>query len=379
MPSNSSFFITLPGVQLQVREFAFFLLPIVNLLCRSKNKVWIADRKLKSLIAWFLIIIIFTELFKHLYFDEGLGNVFKTIRIGLPLFSSLLLVYTGIRADIKKVWRTLLWAISVSSVLTLITPFVFLPIYPSIEGENILEAAKGRLMNSNASFGIIGVYLLYKDKNHWYNNGMLPKLTALLSIAVLILTFNRTYLALLVLAFLYLSFTEFSLRKAFKIISIPIVAIIIFLTVYNFSEVIQRQVDKRIFDIVLGTTLLKESVYENNREGIYDGIINRINEGYWAFGLPYTTEIFVLYKTDGTIYKASKTDVSIINVLLRYGLVPLIFFLLILLRTYRLDFEIVKFAILLYSLGSLNIDSLLAHNSIMFLLILLFISRTIRD
>lgn len=370
-------------MQLQIRELAFLLLPVVNLFCWSNNGVWIADRKLKNLIAWFLIIIVFTELFKHLYYDEGLGNAVKTIRIGLPLFSTLLLVYTGIRPDIEKVWRTLLWAISISAVLTLITPFVYLPIYPSIEGENISEAVQGRLMNSNSSFGIIGIYLLYKDKDRWYNKGWLPKLTSLLSIAVLILSFNRTYLALLVLAFIYLSFTEFSLRKTFKIISIPIVALGIFWAAYNYSEVIQRQVDNRIFDIILGTTQLSESVYENNREVIFNGVGDRIKEGYWMFGLSHDSPIFTWYR-DSSMYSdfgyfvMTTTDTSVINILLRFGIFPLIIFLIILYRMFKKRSSgIYYYTLIIFLLASLNVDSILRHNSILFLSIIFFLLDTI--
>lgn len=368
-------------MQLQIRELAFLLLPVVNLFCWSNNWVLVADRKLKALIAWFLIIIVFTELFKHLYYDEGVGKAIKTIRIGLPLFSSLLLVYTGIRADIKKVWRTLLWAISISAVFTLITPFVYLPIYPSIEGENILEAVQGRLMNSNGSFGFIGIYLLYKDKDRWYNKGRLPMLTSLFSIVVMILSFNRTYLALLALAFIYLSFTEFSFRKAFKIISIPIVALGIFWAAYNYSEVIQRQVDKRIFDIVIGKTELSESFYENNREVIFDGVADRIKEGYWAFGLSYDKPIFTWYRdsrmySDSGYFDMTTTDTSFFNILLRYGLIPFIFFLSIMYRIFKTaTLGIYHFSFLIFLVASLNLDALVRHNSIMFLLIIVFIVK----
>ena len=385
MPSNSDFYITLPGVQLQIRELAFLLLPVVNLFCWSNNRVWVADRKLKALIAWFLIIVVFTELFKHLNYYEGLVNVLKTFRIGLPLFSSLLLVYTGIRADIEKVWRSLLWAISVSAVLTLITPFVYLPIYPSIEGENILEATQGRLMNSNSSFGIIGIYLLYKDKDRWYNKGRLPMLTSLLSIAVLILSFNRTYLALLALTFIYLSFTEFSFRKAFKIIYIPVVALGIFWAAYNYSEVIQRQVDKRIFDIVTGKTELSESVYENNREVIFDGVIDRIKDGYWLFGLSHDKPIFTWYRdssmySDSGYFDMTTTDTSFFNILLRYGLIPFIFFLSIMYRIFKTaTLGIYHFSFLIFLVASLNLDALVRHNSIFLLITLLFITYSIES
>lgn len=377
LPTNGDFYIAFTGVLLPVREFAFLLLPVVNLFCWSNRGVSITDRKLKTLIALFLIIILFTELFKHLYHDEGIGNAVKTIRMGLPLFSSLLIVYTGIRADIEKVWQTLLYAISVSAVLTLITPFVFLPIYPSVEGQNILEALYGRLVNSNNTFGFIGIYLLFKDKACWYNKGWLPRLTALLSITSLMMSFNRTYLALLVIAYMYLSFTEFSIRKIFRIVSYPVIAIGIFLAAYNYSEVIKMQVDKRIFDIVLGSTLLSESVYENNRDVIFEGVSNRIFQGYWLFGLSYDTPVFSGYNASNDEYSDKpSTDTSLLNILLRYGIISL---LLLIMIFYHLCFKsnpgVFIFSFSVYFIASLNTDAFFKDNSVFFLLMIYLIQN----
>lgn len=374
LPSNSSFHISLAGIEFQVREIAFLLLPVINLLCRSKKQVKVADKKLQILILIFISIVIATEILKHLYFGGGLGAAFKTIRIGLPLFSCLFILFFGIRANIEKVWRTLLWAISASAVLTLLTPFLYLPIYPAIEGENFIEATAGRFINSNASFGIIGVYLLYKDQERWYNQGWLPKITAVLGIIILIATFNRTYLALIALAFIYLSFTEFSLKKAFKYVSVPFIAFGVVVTTYNYSDVIQRQVDKRIFNIVLGQTELLDSVYHDNRDVIYENILDKIEKGYWVIGLPYSQKIFYLNRTDG-VYAASKTDISFINILLRYGIIPFTLILIIYFKLLKSGTKSFQFTLLFYTIASLNIDSLLAHNSVFFLFILLFITN----
>ncbi len=370
LPSNGDFYISFSVGLLSVREFAFLLLPVVNLFCWSNRGVCIADRKSKILIALFLIVILVTELFKHLYYDEGIVNAIKTTRMGLPLFSSLLLVYSGIRADIEKVWQILLYAISVSAVLTLITPFVFLPIYPSFEGQNILEALYGRLMNSNNTFGFIGIYLLFRDKGRWYNKGWLPIITALLSIASLIMSFNRTYLALMVLAYIHLVFTEFSVRKIIKILSLPIIVIGMFSAAYNNSEAIKNQVDQRIFDIVLGSTLLSESVYENNRDVIFDGVSNRIFQGYWLFGLSYDTPFHIVYNASKNEYFGLPSiDTSVLNILLRYGIVPLILFIMIFYRLCsRSKPGVFIFSLSIYTLASLNTDAFFKDNSIFFLL-----------
>jgi hypothetical protein len=357
-----------------VREIAFLLLPVINILCRSRNQVKVADKKLQYLILFFIGTVFVSELLKHLYFGEGLGSAFKTTRIGLPLFSSLLLVNTGIRADIEIVWRTLLWAISASAILTLLSPFVDLPIYPTIEGEDLLEAAGGRLYNSNSSFGMIGLYLLYKDHDRWYNQGYLSKLAAILSIVVLILSFNRTYLALLLLAFVYLSFSEFSLKKALTYVSLPLIAIAVFFGAYNYSEVIQRQIDRRIVNIVVGQKDLGESVFKDNRDRIYWAVIEKFSDNKWIYGLSSTEPIFMKYK-NGERLKMSTTDTSLVNVILRYGILSGFLFLIIIYRIIMCGDDMVYFAGLSFFIASLNIDSLLVHNSIFFLGVIYLISR----
>lgn len=377
LPTNVDFFIKFPGVLLPVREFAFILLPLVNLFCRSSRSINIANRKLKALIACFLIIIFFTEFLKHFFYYEGIENAIKTIRMGLPLFSSLILVYTGIRADIEKVWKTLLCAVSISSILSLLTLFVFLPIYPPLDGQNILEVLQGRLVNSNCTFGFIALYFILKDKGTWYNKGWLPVLTAFLSISSLIMSFNRTYLALLILAFLYLSLTNFSVRKILRLVFYPVIAITIFMSAYNYSDVIKNQVDTRILDVVFGATLLSESVYENNRDVIFDGVSNRINQGYWLFGLSYNTPIYsAVNASNGEVTLKPSTDTSVVNILLRYGFLPFLFFISIFYYLIsKINSGIFIFSFVIYFFASFNTDAFVKDNSVFFLLIIYLVQN----
>lgn len=373
LPSNSSFFISFIGVELQVREVAFLLLPIINLFCSSIKKVKIADKKLQFLILFLIGLVVITETLKHLYYGGGFGAASKTIRIGLPLFSCLLILFVGIRANIEKIWFTLLWAISASAVLTIITPFVDLPIYPTIEGENFLEANSGRFTNSNASFGIIGLYLLYSDQDKWYNQGMLPKITAILSIVILILTFNRTYFALLSIGFVYLTFSSFSTKRALKFISIPVISVLSFFIAYNYTDAIQRQVDNRILNILYGESEFIQNVYVGNRDQILEGVFQRIGEGYWLIGLTFEKPIFYRYGYR-EIIPLSTTDTTFINILLRYGIIPLTISIFICIRLFkRSKHPFYTFTALIYIIASLNIDSLLRHNSILFLTLILAI------
>ncbi len=176
LPTNSKLYIPLPGVLLKVNELAFLLLPIVNLLCFSQNGKYRFDRKVFRYIILYLFLVFFIEfLFKPIVYNQSLGDSFKAFRIGLPLYSTLLLLVCGIRADIRIVWRGLLCAIGCSVILSVVSLFISIPIYYNVEGDDILAVAKGRVMNSNASFGIIGLYLLFTDRKYWYNSGKLVK------------------------------------------------------------------------------------------------------------------------------------------------------------------------------------------------------------
>ena len=373
MPTNNTFYLPLPGVMLSIRELAFLLLPLINGFCHSGNRSVPVNRNVKITILVFLFVAFFTEFFKMLAFDQSVGNGFKGLRMGFPLFSSLLLVWQGIRVDIRLVWKVLLWAITLSVILSIVSIFVYLPIYHNPEDDDILNASQGRLGNANSSFGLIGLYLLFKDKNKWFNQGKLPLYTAILSIASLLLTFNRTYLALFCLFFVYLSFTTFSVKTAFKIIAVPAVFLGIVAGAYFYSPVIQYQVDKRILSIVLSETTVAESTIEGNRDKIYNAIQDRIAEGYWVVGMPYREEIFVYFKM-GEYRGAKKTDISFINILLRCGIVSLLLFLSFLYKIKRFRY-INGMLLLMYILASLNTDALYNQNSIFFICLFLMVNN----
>lgn len=368
LPTNSSFYLPLPGILLSIREIAFLLLPVINPFCISRERAFISSKKLKKLILTFLLIVLFTEFLKIIAYNESLGGVFKDIRIGLPLFSSLLLVWQGVRVNIRKAWKVLLWAISTSVIISLLSIFIPLPIYYDLEqGENILEENSGRLSNANAAFGIIGMYLLFKDKDKWFNRGKLPFYASILSIISLILGFNRTYLALLFVLFICLAFTTFKWKKAFKLILIPLLILGAFGIAYKYSVPIQRQIDRRILSILEGSTTIEQSSIENNRDQIYEGMVERIEEGYWIIGLPYGKEIFTKFVPSKGDVSMGVTDTSLVNILLINGIIAFFLFILILVKVIRIRY-LPRILIFVFILASLNIDALYSHNSILFLL-----------
>lgn len=378
LPTNTTFYIPIGGALVPAVELAFILLPIINAFCISKNQLRFRDKKLKKKVYLFLGIIFFTEIIiKRFAFGQGLGDAFSTIRIGIPLFSTLIILVQGVRADVRVVWKVLLWAISCSIILSLVSLIVPLPIYYDLkQGANLLATSGGRIGNANASFGIIGLYLLFEEKDKWFNQGKLVKWTAILSVIALVLTFNRTYLALLALEGFLLAFKNFKVKKIINAFFLAFAFLGVVFYAYHSFDIIQRQIDKRILSIVFGENTVMASTIEGNRDVIYEGIAKRLNEGYFVIGLPNDIPIFTYPARNGNETRSlSTTDTSFINVLLRYGIIPFILWIMILRHVFwKIPFRFVKFIFLIFALASLNTDALMRQNSIFFLIIILFIS-----
>lgn len=374
LPTNSSFYVPVGPVLFSVRELAFLALPIINYLSKPTGETVRAKGNLRLSILFFLIVVLFTEMgLKLMVYSQPLLDGFKSMRIGFPLFSSLLLYYQGLRPNIRIVWRTLLWAIVASVVLSLLSVIVWLPIYYNIEtGEDVLQATKGRVFNANSAFGIIGLYLLFRNRDKWYNKGKLVRGAMILSVVALIISFNRTYLILLLLEFLFLSWSDFSRGKFVRVISIMLLSAIMIIVAYAKIPVVQRQVDKRILDVIYQRTSVVESAITNNRDVIYTSVSQRFAEGHWLFGLPHEKAIFSMTKNE-SLYRASKTDISLVNIILRYGFLSLLVFL-IFLFLFNTRFKQFRLITLLFVAASLNVDSLLNHNSIYFLVILAIVA-----
>ena len=269
LPTNSNFFLPLPGVLLSINHFAFIVLPVINLFCYSENMVKVNNTRLKINIVLLILVIVFTEVVvKNLMYGQSFGEAFKAIRIGIPLFSSLILIVQGVRADIRIAWKTLLVAISASVIISLVSLVVNLPIYQNLDsGADLLQELNGRLGNSNFHFGLIGMYLLIQDNDNWYSRGKLVKITAILSVFGLILGFNRTFLALLFLETIYLLWNKFNLKKIRKISFYSILVLLIFFGAYFNNDTMRRQMDRRFFSILEGKESIAKETIEDNIHG----------------------------------------------------------------------------------------------------------------
>lgn len=371
------------GFALEYRELALVLLPIINSFIQPENRFLynpIRFRKVKRSIYIFFVFVLFTELFlKIVLFNQSFGEGVKCIRLGLPLFSGLFLLTQGLRVNVALVWRTLLFAILSSVVLSFVNLYVPLPFSTSLNEREIQTGFTGRVGNLNFSFGIIGLYLLMEKKEAFYHKGGLVARTSVASLVALIGSFNRTYLAILLLEFGVLFLKRLSVKQIAKIIFLLVILLSALAYFYENNSKLQNQVDKRIFSILAGEVTVEESIIENNRDYIFEGVRERISEGYWIIGLPYKTSIYLKkarYNRD-EMYM-SKTDTSVVNILLRYGIFPFLLLGSIFFRLIKFKVYIFNFIVFLYFLASLNIDSLYSHNSAFFILFLFMIATHTR-
>jgi hypothetical protein len=376
LPTNSNMYVPLPGILLKVNEVAFLLLPIVNLFCSSNEEKSVIENRVLKYAVLYLVFVFITEfLFKPFVYNQSIAESFKAFRLGIPLYSSLLLLSYGVKANIRTVWQVLLICIGISVILSIAAIFINLPIFYNVDEDTVVGAYRGRIGNANASFAIVGLYLLLGDDNKWYNQGKLVRSVSVLSVISLVLTFNRTYLAVLAIEFLFLAFKTFSLKTIFKTIKYALLIVVVIYYSYNSFDSIKHQIDKRILSIVYQETDLAEATIENNRDVIYEGIQQRLEEGYWFIGLPYNTPVVSYYTMEKESQALTKTDISFVNVLLRYGFIPLIFFLGFLFNVYKFNY-VPAIILFCYLLASLNIDALFNHNSIFFLIIFIIIYGT---
>jgi hypothetical protein len=367
-------------MQLKISEFAFFVLPVINLFCYSPSSAIFKNPRLKRNIVLLVIVVVFTEvILKKFMYGQSLGDAFKAIRVGLPLFSSLILIAQGIKADIRIVWKTLLFAVSASVLIAILSMFVNLPIYPNFDdGADILREQGGRLGNANFHFGLIGMYLLIQESDQWYSKGRLVKITAILSVFAIILSFNRTLLALMFLEAVYLLWNRFNFKKIMKISSYGILALVVFFGAYANNQTMRNQIDKRIFSILEGQQSIAENTVDGNREVIYTAVEEKLTSGYYVMGLPYKTPIFTWvarwsFQDDRHM---RVTDTSAFTIILRYGLIPLLLISIILRQLHSLSNNLFfKTILILILIGSLNLDLLLRLNSTLFLAFIFMITK----
>lgn len=356
------------SIYISSREFVFigliFITPFV-----VKNGDCYFSLKEQWVCVFFIFIVFASEFFKSIIFSGDIKSIVQTLRLLIPFFLVLTFIIFGIRGDVRTVYKVFLLAILCSILLVPVVLVFNIPIFIDELG-NSLVFSRGRFSNLNSSFGLISLFLLYnKNKYRYITSGKLFSVVSVLSVLSLISTFNRTYIAVMLIMIIFYTFKRVSFR-----FSIPILSSLGFLLLYFLVDQVQYQVDKRMLSLIDGREGVIEQTVSENRDKIYDSVLEKLESGAWVIGLPSDEPIFEMDRANG-LFEAKKTDISFVNVLLRFGLIPFIAYLFILYFLFRRNkrADIGNLLLFLYILVSFNADALLYHNSVFFCFFITFL------
>lgn len=368
-----------------LREVCLVILPAVYFFYPSRKSS--LSLQTKYWIIAFFILLIATELIKKMYYEISLFDTVKNFRVTLPVLSGLLICLQGRKIDPEFTVKTVLSALLISFILTPLMVIVGMePATFNMEGKElqISYMRNGRFANDNFEFSLLGIALLFYIPKIRMRKKRFKKLilvTSILSILMLILSFNRTMMAAGFLLGLILLLTNLNKKTLTYVFLTAVFAGSIAGYFYTTNPNIQRQVDRRILTVLQEEGALAESVYYGNRDKLYAIFLDKLEDN-WILGLPGGVS---LIDNENTI--SSKSDISFYNVWIRHGLTAMLIFMIILALIYAdqrrkmdwmpdfsLGHQVAKAVVVtfpFYVIVSLNIDSLVAHNAVLFLLLLI--------
>jgi hypothetical protein len=347
-------------------------------------------------LSWVVLgVICCSEFFKMLQFSGGLREVIRVNRILEPGLFSLFILGLGARPGARFVVPYAFLAILISASLSVgfglvgirpVNPFVAQD--PTIFSTAENTAPMGRFGGAASSLGIFFLLLLYfigsmrrsfKLQFKWQ---LVIILASICAIGVMAGSFNRTMMIGSFLSVVVVSCFHFRFKSAI----LGAIGVLAFLgfgwaLIQNDSEV-ERQFRQRILVITQGQDAVLENVYYGGRAEIFEQVGQRIKE-YPAMGLPYGVPAFMLQR-DFAVQYLFYTDISVVNVFLRYGLIAtalvVLIYLLLIFRSYQnrklfppgelyaLNLSLF-YSLIIYSLVSLNFDIFLKHPAGLFLVL----------
>lgn len=389
------YFPSVGGVILSAREVCFLALPVVYYVFYPDRKIHVVGLDIRKLIFAFLGVIVLAELLKMGFYRQSVFDMAKSIRVGIPLFSGLLILVQGVKINPRWCIGLFLGIVAFSLLLTpLLVLFGIELGYRDLgHGEIDFDLARqGRWYNQNYGLAFIGVAALLlgglwkgvdrDDRRIYY----LSLSASVLAVGVAILTFNRTFLAGIIMVAVFCMIRYFRATMTLKFVLIGFLTVSPAVILYQTNEEVQRQVEKRILNIVADgeSDALLESVYHENRDVLYSHY-GRTLQQYWMVGLPGYS-----YVSESARGMNTKSDISLYNIWIKHGIGALVLFLIICVKVFlsfrrRLGqieednlgsglLRTVVVAMPFYFLTSLNIDALVGHNSGFFILFMLTFS-----
>lgn len=319
---------------LNITEFCSLLIPISYFLIPSKKSK--TPDHLKNLIAVFIVYFFLTSFFKATLISGSLVHIIHEYRISMVFFAALVVLYMGQKIESKYFVFLFSFFLLISysiSLLGFVFDVDFTPRSVRYDDMEYSTLRNGRVINGNKDFAIFGIYFLFTKKHlvRFVQPKFLSFIAVVSSVSIIIavLNFDRTLFALMLLEVLLLGF---NLKQNFfkflaKVLLFVVCIFVIGLYIYDTNDEVKRQVDRRILNIVLSDNVsnnLSNNVWEGNRDFMLSGAFETFLR-HLLFGTNYNDPLF--YYPDGTA--AMQTDVTIVNVLARNGIIGLILYIMI--------------------------------------------------
>tara|TARA_B110000196_G_C21134794_1_gene660453 strand:- start:139 stop:1395 length:1257 start_codon:yes stop_codon:yes gene_type:complete len=340
-----------------------------------------------------LVVIALSEAYKFFHFGGSVVSLVRVNRMHFNGLASLLIMGMGVRPGARLVVPYIFVGVLISSGFALLFGFLGIsPVSPfiaqsaiAIERAELIENS-GRFGGMLSSLGVALLILMYFYNSSRRSFQLSPRwrlvllAASLCTILIMVTSFNRTLGGVSMITIAAMLVFHFRFKAAVLgavVVGLGLIVGSIFIAT---NSNVEKQFRERIEIIFQGREAILESVYYGGRENVYEQVIEKLIE-YPIGGLPYGVPAFVAYR-EFNVIPFFYTDVSLLNVFLRYGLLAggLSVVLLLMLITdafsnrnlfpfgeLNMFAKMLLYAWPVYALISLNYDVLLRHAPILFL------------
>ena len=407
LPSKQLSRFLLLGVQTNFMELGTLLLPFLYffLYRRPIAPAFLSRRSQALFLAFVASLGLAGCLFIILHGPETLQSyVFHNLRGMTPFLSAGLVAIQGIKIDQRIFLRWLFLSLLTSYVILVVTYVTGYQRITEFEGMFNISATvrQGRFSNQNWQFGTIGIFLLLDPLKRVFCTTTFDRwlvfTVAMLSIVQMVLGFNRTFLALATIELFAIQIYIARARPSvvIKTALIIIIAAGTMIAAYHLSYDVQRQIDNRIIVVSGGLIQAVEDAWDPTKSQTSRGSIIKISivelRKSWILGIkpgePLVSEKLAFKIGWREVYQP---DTAILAVWLRFGFIPVFFFVLFWLSLiadmwregadsrrdgYWRNYAKATAVILgIYVLGSINTSSITMHNAVLFGLLFPFLWR----
>ena len=372
-------------------ELAIIAMPFVYALY-PQNDAIVSNATysvLRKAILLFFGFSIFINILQYLIYGGSGMDYFRENRPLIPMYVSLILIYLGPRIKSKLFLVNFCLCLTASFIISLsmfLLDIEFTPFFRTDFDKEAYEViSQGRLYNVNGDFAYLSLSLLvgigiYRKslKRLWFFPTFI--LCCLICLIVAYLSFNRTFIFISLFMLLFFSVRFFSMQTNLIVLVCIILAITTMYFAFNLVEPVRTQIENRLVIPSQNREAFFKSFYYGNRDILYMDYSEVINK-FFPIGVPPTVSISEKYLR-GQIVSQNTSDISLLNVLFRVGIIPLIIYILIWKMFYKYisamkvsDTKPIGKTLqlsLLYSLpfmalASFNIDLFVSHYSILFI------------